>query len=106
MTLTELVENLSKPDKIEKFIQSITPEIPTEALLIYMEGELDLNSKLSFLGIEETDDDLIYENNGVRYVQLFPVEMAIELIQMFKPTCNFEIAKICKRLLAYRVNDA
>jgi hypothetical protein len=106
MKLEELVKYLVHPHDLEVLYQG--KKLNSESLLIYMNGALDLKSEISIFEIEETEDDLIFEKNGERYFQLFPIEYAIELVESDldlkdKEYSNLEIAK---RLLSYRLKDA
>jgi hypothetical protein len=58
--------------------------------------------------MEETDDDLIFEKNGLRYIQFFPVDHAIDLIQfdLNLKDRGYSDTEIAKRLLQYRLTDA
>lgn len=62
---------------------------------------------MQIFGIEDTDGDLIFEKNGNKYVELFPLdavqEMAEEYVNTYEGISNEEIAK---RLIDYRLNDA
>lgn len=108
MKLINLIEYLESPDKLEALYVNEKLNTDSEALLIYMQGALDLESEVKFFAIEETEDDLVYEKDGIRYEQFFPIDYAIELIESDldlkgKGYSNLEIAK---RLLEYRIKDA
>ena len=108
MKLIDLIEYLVKPEKIENLYQERKLNTESEALLIYMQNELSLESNIAFFEIEETEDYLQFVKNGLKYVQLFPIDYAIELIESDlglknKGYTNLEIAK---RLLEYRLKDS
>jgi hypothetical protein len=107
MKLINLVEYLVDPEKLENLYTNENLNTGSEALLIYMQGELTLESEIKFFAIEETEDDLVYEKDGMQYEQLFPIDYAIGLIESDlklkrKGYSNLEIAK---RLLEYRIKD-
>ncbi|MDR2270405.1 MAG: hypothetical protein LBF27_05800, partial [Sphingobacterium sp.] len=81
--------------------------VESEALIVCLKDSLDLNSEIEIYGIEETDGDLIFEKDGNKYVELFPLdsvqEMVGEYVDTYKGISNTEIAE---RLLDYRLNDA
>jgi hypothetical protein len=81
MKLNNLIEYLVNPEKLEDLYKNENLSTGSEALLIYMREELNLDSEIKFFAVEETEDDLIYEKNGVQYIQLFPIDYAIELIE-------------------------
>ena len=71
-----------------------------------MAGELELKSELSFFDIEETDDRLHCENNGISCVQLFPLDYIVELVTSDSKIDGYSGLEIAKRLLNYRIKDA
>jgi hypothetical protein len=108
MKLINLIEYLVNPHKLDELYLTEKLNTDSEALLIYMQGALDLASEIKFFAIEETGDHLVYEKDGVQYEQLFPIDYAIELIESDldlkgKGYSNLQIAK---RLLEYRIKDA
>lgn len=108
MNLVELIEYLINPEQLGELYQEQGLNAESEALLIYLQDALDLECNIVILGIEETEDDLVFEKEGVQYIQLFPVDYAIELIESDldlknKGYSNLEIAQI---LLEYRRKDA
>lgn len=48
---------------------------------LYMQGDLILTSDIHILEIEETEDELYFEKEGVQYIQLFPLNHAVDLIE-------------------------
>jgi hypothetical protein len=108
MNLTNLVKHLLNPKQLEQLYQEQNLNQDSEALLIYMNGELELDSEITIFEMEETDDDLIFEKNGLRYIQFFPVDHAIDLIQfdLNLKDRGYSDTEIAKRLLQYRLTDA
>jgi hypothetical protein len=108
LNLVKLVKYLTDPEQLEELYQVHGLNTESEALLIYMHWALDLESEISILEIEETEDDMIFEKNGIKYIQLFPIDHAITLIELDlglkdKGYSDLEIAQ---RLLEYRKKDA
>lgn len=108
MKLIELIKYLTNPELLEELFQEQGLNIESEVLLIYMEGDLDLTSDISILEIEETEDDLIFEKDGLQYIQLFPIDYAIDLIEfdLNMKDKGYSDLEIAERLLEYRKNDA
>ena len=108
MQLVDLIPFIINADKLEQFYRLEKLNSESEALLIYMKNSLSIESEIKIFGIEETEDELVYEVEGVRYLQLFPIDHAVELISsdlnlIGKGYSDLEIAK---RLLQYRAKDA
>jgi hypothetical protein len=108
MKLTDLMEYLVDPQKLQQLYaeQDLNPK--SEALLIYMKELLDINSEIQIFEIEETADDVLFKKNGVSYIQLFPVDYAVSLIELDLDLKNrgYSNLEISRRLLEYRLNDA
>lgn len=108
MKLEDLIKYLLNPEQLEDLYQEEEINTESEALLIYMNGALDLKSEISVFEIEETEDDLVFEKNGEKYFQLFPIDYAIELIEsdLELKDKGYSDLEIAKRLLDYRLKDA
>ncbi|MDR2002375.1 MAG: hypothetical protein LBQ74_05030 [Prevotella sp.] len=107
MNLENLVDYLVNPMKLNVLYKDLNLNLDSEAILIYMQDSLNIESKIFLFEIEETEDRIQYEKDGILYIQLFPVEYAAELLDDFSVNysgfSNFDIAN---RLLQYRINDA
>ncbi|GAA4457581.1 hypothetical protein [Rurimicrobium arvi] len=108
MTLIELIDYLLNPERLENLYEEENLNTESDAIIIYMKYALDLECDVVLFEMEETEDEIIFEKDGIQYFQLFPVEYAIELIESDldlkgKGYSNLEIAE---RLLEYRVKDA
>lgn len=108
MKLVDIIEYLEHPEKLEKLYQDENVNVESEAILIYLKDDLNINSEIKLFQIEQTEDDILYKNAEGNYVQLFPVDYAIELISsdldlVGKGNTNLKIAQ---RLLEYRIKDA
>jgi len=68
------------PENLYEFYQEQGLNTESEALLIYLQGALDLDSGIAIFEIEETEDDLVFKKEGLQYFQLFPVDYAVELL--------------------------
>ncbi len=109
MSLTQFIDVLSSPSHLHQLLldSGLGPEA-TEAALIYMEENLSLDSEIRLFGIEDTEDEMVYFEDGVKYIQLFPVDYAIDLIKsdLDLEGKGYSNMKIATRLLEYRLRDA
>lgn len=108
MKLPELINYLTNPEQLQTIYKEQGLNEESEALLIYLKEELDVKEDIAIFEIEETDDDLLFQKDGIQYVQLFPIVHAIDLIEFDldlkdKGYSNLEIAQ---KLLDYRKSDA
>lgn len=108
MNLSELIMYLINPTQLEAFCRQQGLNVESEALLIYMKGTLSIDSEVFIFEIEGTGGDLVFEKENVRYIQLFPLEYASDLINedLSLKDKEYSDLQIAKRLLEYREKDA
>ena len=108
MKLPELIKFLLDPDQLKALYQKLGVNSDSEALLIYLRETLSLESEISIFEIEETEDDIFFDKDGVQYVQLFAVNHAKDLIEfdLNLKDKGYSDVQIAQRLLDYRINDA
>lgn len=108
MNLIELTRYLINPDKLDELYRDQDLNTKSEALLIYMKWTLDLKSEISIFEIEETEDDLLFKKEGIKYIQLLPLDYAVELIEsdLNLKGKGYSDLEIAERLLEYREKDA
>lgn len=108
MKLIDLVKYLTNPESLDKLLQELGLNRESEALLIYMKSTLDLTSEIIILEIEETEDELIFEKEEIKYIQLFPIDHTTDLIKfdLSLKDKGYSDLEIAKRLLEYRIYDA
>jgi hypothetical protein len=108
MKLEELIGYLLDNDRLEELYRMQDIGLKSESILIYMKDSLTLNSEIVLFEIEETNDEIVYQKKETKYIQFFPIEYTISLIELDlnlknKGYTNLEIAQ---KLLEYRENDA
>lgn len=107
MNFINFIDYLINPGKLNDLLTELNVNRDSEALIACLKGSVDLNSEVSILGIEDTDGKLIFERDGTRFIELFPLEMvqemATEYVNQYKNISHYEIAQ---RLIDYRINDA
>lgn len=108
MKLTELVGFLNRPDQLALMVAGLGLDYESDEVLVYMKERLHLESDLRFFRLFETDDDLIFIQDGINYVQLFPLKYMVRLAQFDLGITNsgFNDQQIAQRLLRYRIKDA
>ena len=108
MKYIDLIQYLINPKQLGNIYQIPNEDSKSEALLIYMKDQLDLESEIAIFSIEETDDDILFMKEGERYIQFFPVDHAVDLVESDLDLKNkgYSDLEIAKRLLEYRINDA
>lgn len=108
MKLVELIKYLIEPEKLGQLYQSYQLNIESEALLIYLQRNLALEADIAIFEIEETEDDILFEKDEIQYIQLFPLDYAIDLIAFDLDLKNkgYTDLEIAQRLLEYRKRDS
>ncbi len=105
MTFSDLIPYLLDPEKLESLYEQYNLDREAEYILVYAIEDLTLDAEIVFFDPEETDDYLIFEKDGVKYVQFFPIDHAIDLLDQLEVRGK-PIKQIAKRLLKYRIYDA
>ena len=107
MKLPALIEILMSNDYGSMRSQLEKTYAASEALIIYMESCLDLDSDVFVFPVEETEDDLLFEKDGLRYHQLFSIDYTLDLIGSdLSKIMRLSSQEIAIRLLQFRLNDA
>ena len=108
MKLINLIDYLVNSERLEELYIENQLNKNSETILIYMHQQIDLESDLEFYTIEECLDEMLFEKDGIKYIQLFPIEHAIYLIENDLDLKNKGLShlEIASRLLEYRINDA
>lgn len=71
MNLVELIKYLTNPERLGELYREKGVDTGSEALLIYLQKDLNLDSDVDIFEIQQTEDALLFEKDGVQYVQLF-----------------------------------
>jgi len=108
MNIIELIPHLKSIDAAEAFVKSTAPNIEYDLVDIFMIGELGLNSEIIFFDAESISDNSIFQKEGIRYENLFPLNMAQEMVEEYVNIYKDGLSdlEIAKRLLDYRQRDA
>jgi hypothetical protein len=105
MKLVDLIAFLKYPDELERLFIEKKLDMGSEAIIICMEKELHIDSEIHFFEIEQTEGNLVFERNDIKYIELFPAYHAVEIVESYFPPSD-DNQKIANRLLEYRINDA
>ncbi|UQB67782.1 hypothetical protein [Epilithonimonas zeae] len=108
MKYIDFIDYLINPEKLNDLYEKLNVDVESEALIVCLKDSLDISSEVSIFGIEETEGDLVFEKEGQKYIELFPVDYAIDLVDsdLELKGKGYSNSHIAKRLLDYRLNDA
>lgn len=113
MNIVELIKHLKSESVAQELISKELPGVESCLVDIYLLKELSLTSQVVFFDLEEIDaipNRLVMEIEGNIYVNLFPFEMAQEMVEAYINDNEYgEVLsdlEIAKRLLEYREKDA
>ncbi|HEX7906105.1 MAG TPA: hypothetical protein VF487_19665 [Chitinophagaceae bacterium] len=108
MKILELIKHLKTFDKAEQLKNKQLPNVEFDLAELYMENSLSLDSNIRFFDSEKISNDLEMEVEGIKYVNLFPLYLAQEMIEEFTKSTEkkYSDLEIANRLLEYRINDA
>jgi hypothetical protein len=107
MKLIELIDAIFNPGKLKKLISVLGLNTESEALLVYMKEDLNITADIQIFEVEETEDEILFEKDDIKYIQLFPIEHIQNLIEFDLNMKNkgFSETQIAERLLEYRKHD-
>lgn len=73
-----------------------------------MKKDLDITADIRIFEVEETEDEILFEKDGIKYIKLFPIEHIQNLIEFNLNLKNkgFSETQIAEKLLEYRKHDA
>lgn len=107
MNYLNFIDYLINPEKLDILLNDLNVDTESEVLIVCFKDSIDINSEIAIFAIEETDGDLIFERDGNKYIELFPLdalqEMVEEYVNTYKNISNNEIGQ---RVIDYRLNDA
>ena len=105
MKLVDLIPYLGNSNNLEQLLVEQNLNMDSEAIIICMENSLDIDAEIYFFEIEQTEGNLVFERDGIRYIELFPAYHALEIVESYLLPSD-DNQKIANRLLEYRINDA
>ncbi|MCC9020219.1 MULTISPECIES: hypothetical protein [Flavobacterium] len=107
MKLIELVKHLKSVKESEKFTSTQLSDIEYDLIDMYMIEKVDLDSDILFFDAEKIPNKLILEVEGVTYENLFPLNMAQDMIEEFVGTnASASDLEIAEFIINYRKKDA
>lgn len=107
MNFINFIDYLISPKKLDNLLTELNVDRESEAFIACLKDSLDVNSEVSIFGIEETDGKLMFEKDGAKFIELFPLEMVEEMATDYVNTYkNMSHSEIAQRLIDYRINDA
>lgn len=108
MTLIHLIKYLVHTENLKDLYKGKAINSESEALFIFLKDTIDLQSEVYIFDLEETDGKMNYTKDGVTYIQIFPLDLAIDLIEsdLQLKDKGYSDLQIARRLLEYRIYDA
>ncbi|MBX2916853.1 MAG: hypothetical protein KF856_16410 [Cyclobacteriaceae bacterium] len=106
MKLLELVEYLKNPNSLENLLGKELKNVEIDLIEIYMIESIALDSQIKFFDAEKIPSTIEIEVDGLKYINLFPLYMAQELVEEFTSIYGKNNLEIAKRLIEYRIKDA
>ncbi|WP_394775812.1 hypothetical protein [Flavobacterium sp.] len=107
MKLIELVKHLKSVKESEEFTSTQLSDIEYDLIDMYMIEKVDLDSDIVFFDAEKIPNKLILEIEGVTYENLFPLNMAQDMVDEFvSGNASASDLEIAEFLINYREKDA
>ncbi|GAB2708930.1 hypothetical protein GCM10027272_23840 [Hymenobacter frigidus] len=105
MNLLDLIVHLADPRPREAFFLDHGVDTASEHLSIYMRGAPGLQTEIAMLGVEETDEEMDYHQDGVHWVNFMPLYMVEEMVED-GAAAHASPVEIAIRVLEYARDDA
>jgi len=108
MNVIELVSRIRTLEQAENLARGEYPELDFRQVDIYLEEVLSIVSEVKLFDAESIPNDSEIEIDGKRFVNLFPLAMAQEMVEDFSNAYSNILSdkEIADRLINYRINDA
>lgn len=108
MKLVELVNYFRTVGNFEAFCRDQSLNKDSEVVEIYMQKPFCIDNDLAFFEIENTEGQIEYNFNGVKYFNLFDFYYFLDAIEESKNNENISLTDevITKLLYDYAINDA
>lgn len=107
MKIIELVNNLKNIEIAQLLIAKEIPDVEYDLVDLYMVDKISIDSEIVFFNAEKIPNKLVIEIEGVKYENLFPLNLIQEMVEEYDKLdgkiSDFEIAN---KLLEYRMKDA
>jgi hypothetical protein len=108
MILEDLINNFIEGGTYDEFCLKENLDVEAEVIELYMSAPVMVDNTVNFFEIEKTNGMIDYEENGVKYHNLFDFYFFLEVIDDYKrgrikQTTNRELAE---RLIYYAINDS
>lgn len=106
LVIMKLVDLIDCVVNIDTTIQVELPNVETDLIEIYMINSLNIDSELKFFNSEVIPDDITINIAGIKYISLFPLHLAIEIIEEYRTINKYSSLDIAEKMIEYRINDA
>ncbi|WP_278352396.1 hypothetical protein [Chryseobacterium gleum] len=108
MKLLNLIKYFREGGSFEEFCKINSLNINSEVIEIYMEQPLEVDNNLAFFEIEKTAGRIEYEEENVKYSNLFDFYYFLDAIEESQNAQNRTLSneELTKLLFNYAINDA
>ncbi len=107
MKLIELVQHLENLNEAELLLSKEFPDVEFDLVELYMNPNINIDSNIKFVNIDEVPDDTHIELEGIQYVDFLPLHLVQEMVEEYKKSSEkYSDHDIAIKILNYRINDA
>jgi hypothetical protein len=106
MRLVDLIAFFRQGRTFEDFCIVNGVNTESEVIEIYAQDPINLDSKLGFFPIEETDGQIKYQSGTLIYHNLFDFFYFLEVIKSVKSNEGISNEELAQKLFSYAINDA
>jgi len=104
MKLIEGIKYLKTIEETEEFLRKELPDTEIDLADVYLKGKLNAQSEIKIFNAEDIPNMLEIEIEGIKYVNLFPLNMLQEMVMEYWNNSNRKLSdeEIVFKLLEYR----
>ncbi len=108
MKLIEAIEYLKTTSGTEDLLSNELPDTEIDLADVYLRDTLDSDSEIKIFNAEEIPNLLEIEIEGIKYINLFPLNVLQEMVMEYFDKFNHQLTnkEIVLKLLDYRNKDA
>ncbi|MBE2294116.1 MAG: hypothetical protein IAF00_04170 [Phycisphaerales bacterium] len=106
MKLIDLIIFFRRGGAFEDFCRDQLFDTESEAIEIYAQEPVNLESQLGFFPIEETGSRIEFQSGGILYHNFFDFFYFLDAIEDIRRSEGLTDVEIAQKLFSYAINDA
>lgn len=108
MTFAEAIDAFKSMTTTKELVSQTLGDLEAGLIDVYLKDNPEIDSEIVFFDVDKIPGMLEITVDGIRYVNLFPLEMLQEMVQDYSKLSSGKLSdsEIAKKILDYRMRDA